>query len=83
MLCYIQSLNNGIYTAYEYFRPPLSVTPIRVLSVNKILFKKWTNDCLLLLPLFVMKFCTFPLLCCAVLRVSSSFAIMAEEETVG
>ena len=38
VLCYVQLLNNGICTAYEYFfRLPLSVMPIRILSVNKIL----------------------------------------------
>ena len=35
-LCYVQPLNDWICTAYEYIlRPLLSVTPIRILSVNK------------------------------------------------
>ena len=61
-----QLLNNGIYTAYEYLRPPLSVTPIRIFLVNKRLFA----------TTFVMWFCVLPLLCCTVLKVSSSFAII-------
>ena len=36
ILCYVQPLNNGICTAYEYIlRLPFSVTPIRILSVNE------------------------------------------------
>ena len=42
-LCYVQPLNNGIYTAYKYIlRLTLSVTPIRIVSVNK---KKLRNLC--------------------------------------
>ena len=38
VLCYAQPLNNGICTANEYFwRLPFSATPIRILSVNKII----------------------------------------------
>ena len=38
VLCYAQLLNNGICTAYEYIlRLPISVTPLRILPVNKIL----------------------------------------------
>ena len=37
-LYYAQPLNNAMCTAYEYFlRLPLSVTPIRILFVNKTL----------------------------------------------
>ena len=36
-LCYAQSLNNRICTAYEYLRQPFSVTHIRILPVNKII----------------------------------------------
>ena len=36
VLCYAQPLKNGICTASEYFfKLPLSVTPIRILPVNK------------------------------------------------
>ena len=36
VLCYAQPLNNGICIAYKYFlRLPLSVTPVRILPVNK------------------------------------------------
>ena len=36
VLCYAQPLNNRTYTAYEYFfKLSLSVTPIRILPVNK------------------------------------------------
>ena len=35
-LCYAQPLNNGLFTACEYFfRRTLSVTPLRNLSANK------------------------------------------------
>ena len=36
VLCYAQPLNNGICTASEYFlKLPLSVTPIRIITVIK------------------------------------------------
>ena len=36
VLCYVQPLKSGICTASEYFlKLPLSVTPIRIIPVNK------------------------------------------------
>ena len=38
VLCYAQPLKSGICTASEYFlKLPLSVTPIRIIPVNKTL----------------------------------------------
>ena len=35
VLCYAQPLNNGICTAYDYFRLSFSATPILISTVNK------------------------------------------------
>ena len=56
VLCYVQPLNNWICTAYEYFlRLPLTVTPIRILPVNKILRNLGRNQLTANLHLYTHK----------------------------
>ena len=55
-LCYVQPLNNGIFTAYEYIlRIPLSVTPIRILSVNTKTSKFRTNSMYCKIFIYIQK----------------------------